>query len=53
MGLRNDASLGQPLATSGSAIGGRGREWRRGIVTTLLPAHVVKGLTGIARLSAH
>jgi hypothetical protein len=30
MGLRNDATLGQPLATSGSAIGGRGREWLAG-----------------------
>jgi hypothetical protein len=41
MGLRNEAIWGQPLATSGSAIGGRGREWLAGLETTLSPAQVV------------
>ena len=46
MGLINEATFGQPLATSGSAIGGRGREWLGGaFVTTLSPAHVVIGLS--------
>ena len=37
----------------GARIGGRGREWLGGIVTTLSPGNVVKGPTGLPWLSAH
>ena len=53
MGLRNDATLGQPLATSGSAIGGRGRVARAGHCNHIMARrNVVKGLAALPWLSA-